>query len=63
MVKMLLEPIAAGVVVSILNRLIINNNWLWEKLLCQAETTEDHEDCASSTTSVTSATSDAVHHH
>ena len=60
---MLLEPIAAGVVVSILNRLIINNNWLWEKLLCQAETAGEYEDCASSTTSVTSATADVVHHH
>ena len=60
---MILEPIAAGLVVSIVNRLVINNNWLWEKLLCQAETVEAYEDCASSTTSVTSATSDAVHHH
>ena len=38
---MLLEPIAAGLVVSIVNRLVINNNWLWEQLFCQAETVGD----------------------
>ena len=60
---MILEPIAAGLVVSIVNRLVINNNWLWGQLFCQAETVGEYEDCASSTTSVTSATSDVVHHH
>ena len=56
---MILEAIAVGLVVSLVNKFVINNNLLWERLGCQAEA-EDHEDCASSTTS---ATSDAVHHH
>ena len=55
---MILEPIAAGLVVALINKMVINNKWLWEQWGCQAEA-EDHEDCASSTTS---ATSD-VHHH
>ena len=55
---MILEPIAAGLPVALINKFVINNNWLWEEWGCQAET-EDREDCASSTTS---ATSD-VHHH
>ena len=59
---MILEQIAAGLTVALINKFVINSNWLWERLGCQAET-EDREDCASSTTSVTSATSDAVHHH
>ena len=54
---MILELIAAGLVVAILNKLVINNAWLWH-WGCQAEA-EDHEDCASYTAS---ASSDAVQH-
>jgi len=54
---MILEPIAAGLVVAIINKLVINNASLWQ-WGCQAEA-EDHEDCASYTTS---ASSDAVQH-
>ena len=55
---MILEPIAVGLVVAIVNKFVINNAWLWEQWGCQVEA-EDHEECASYTTS---ASSDAVHH-
>ena len=55
---MILEPIAAGLAVALINKFVINNNWLWEQWGCQAES-EDHEDCASSTTS---AISEPSHH-
>ena len=56
--QMILEPIAAGLTVALINKFVINNNWLWEQWGCQAES-EDHEDCASSTTS---AISEPSHH-
>ena len=57
--EMILEPIAAGLVVAIINRFVINNAWLWQG--CQAGV-EDHDDSVSSyTTSVSS--SDLVLHH
>ena len=55
---MILEPIAAGLVVALVNTFVINSNWLWERLGCQGEA-EDREDCASYTTS---SSSDAVQH-
>ena len=54
---MVLEPIAAGLVVALVNKFVINNAWLWQQWGCQES--EDHEDCTSSTSS---AASDAVHH-
>ena len=55
---MILGPVAAGLVVALVNKFVINNNWLWERLGCQGEA-EDHEDCASYTPS---SSSDAVQH-
>ena len=54
---MILEPIVAGLAVAHINKFVINNASLWQ-WGCQAEA-EDHEDCASYTTS---SSSDAVQH-
>jgi hypothetical protein len=55
---MILEPIAAGLAVALINKFVINNAWLWDQWNCRGEL-EDHEDCPSSTIT---ATSDGVHH-
>ena len=52
------EPIGAGVTVAIINKFIINNNWLWHFCLgCRAEQGnkyDEHEDTISSTSTTTS---------
>ena len=51
------EPIGAGVTVAIINKFIINNNWLWQLCLgCRAEQGQkydEHEDAISSTSATT----------
>jgi len=53
---MILEPVAAGLFVALVNKFVINNAWLWEQWGCQ----EDREEDGASSTST--ATSDAAHH-
>ena len=55
---MILEPVAAGLFVALVNKFVIINAWLWEQWGCQ-ESEDREEDGASSTST---ATSDAVHH-
>ena len=59
-----LEPIGAGITVALINKFIINNNWLWQQCLnCRAtpvEPAEHYEDCQSPTS--TTAT-DAIETH
>ena len=50
---MILEPIAAGLVVALFNKFVLNNPLLCQG--CQAQA-EDPEDCASYTTSASSDT-------
>lgn len=60
----ILEPIGAGITVALINKFIINNNWLWRICLgCQAEDVnkhDEHEECSSSTST---STIDAVEVH
>ena len=61
------EPIGAGVTVALINKFIINNNWLWQLCLgCRAEQgkkhVDEHEDTISST-STTTVDSLEVHAH
>ncbi len=46
-----LEPIGAGITVALINKFVINNNWLWQLCLgCTATNAyDDHEDDVSST--------------
>jgi hypothetical protein len=57
-----MEPIAAGLIVAVINKWLINNNSVWE-FLCSTTTREDviHEDASSSTTSINDFTEAHVH--
>lgn len=54
------EPIIAGIVVSILNRFIINNNALWGYCQTTEETTIENDDVVSSSSI---STTDAIQTH
>ena len=45
----ILEPIGAGLTVALINKFIINNNWLWENILgCHAKSTGHVDDSGES---------------
>ena len=58
-----IEPIAAGLVVALINKFLINNPVVWFNLCgCgHAPREEQHEDASSSTTSVNDV--EIMHHH
>ena len=58
-----IEPIAAGLVVALINKFMINNPMIWINVCgCGHEPREEpHEDASSSTTSVNDVA--ATHHH
>jgi len=47
----IIEPIAAGLLVAIINKYIINNNWLFDQCMTTTHDTR-HEDDTSTTTSI-----------
>jgi nucleotidyltransferase/DNA polymerase involved in DNA repair len=58
-----LEPIGAGITVALVNKFVINNNWLWQLCLgCQASKVDEHEEDISSTSTTASDTVE-VHAH
>ena len=63
----IIEPIGAGITVALINKFVINNNWLWQLCLgCSAQNTthiNDHEDNCSSSTSTTTVDTVEVHAH
>ena len=59
----ILEPIGAGLTVALINRFIINNNWLWETILgCHAQST-GHVDDESSSSGISAIDGVEVHAH
>ena len=48
----IIEPVGAGLLVAIINKFIINNPMLWERICGKPQHDDSHEDASSSTTSV-----------
>lgn len=56
-----LEPIGAGIAVALINKFIINNNYLWHLCTgCRDTKHDEHEECTSSSSI---STTDAVEIH
>ena len=57
-----METIAAGLIVAVINKWLINNNRVWD-FFCSTTAREDivHEDASSSTTSINDFTEAHVH--
>jgi len=58
-----LEPIGAGITVALINKFIINNNWLWQLCMgCRADKADEHEQCTSSS-SISATDAVEIHAH
>jgi hypothetical protein len=59
-----LEPIGAGIAVALINKFIINNNWLWQTCTgCRAEQGKTHDDREDSISSTSTTAVDTVEVH
>ena len=61
----IIEPIEAGLIVALINKLIINNHRLWEfwRGVPKPEQKQEHEDTKDASSSTTSINDVEVHMH
>ena len=59
----ILEPIFAGICVSLINKLILNKNTIWNWCSPQAIVIDEHDDLASSNTTISDVSLDTPHIH
>ncbi len=59
----ILEPILAGITVSLINKFILNNNIIWNWCSPQALVVDQHDDLASSSTTISDSSLDTPHIH
>ena len=58
------EPIGAGVTVALINKFIINNNWLWSTCLgCKATPTKKYDDREDTVSSASTTTVETIEVH
>ena len=59
----IVEPIVAGILVSLINKFILNNNTIWNWCSPQAIVVDQHDDLASSNTTISDASLEIPHVH
>ena len=60
----ILEAVGAGAAVAVINKFIINNNWLWNIFLgCTAHPTKEYNEDHECTSSSSTSTIDAIEIH